>query len=203
MFVQIIQGKVADEARLRAQMDRWVQDLAPGADGWLGGTYGISDDGMLMAMVRFESEEAARRNSDRPEQGTWWRDTESCFEPPVTFHDSRDAHILLKGGSDDAGFVQVIQGRVKDRDAVMALEEQSQTMMAEHRPDVIGATVAIDDDGTFTEVVAFTSEDDARKGERMEMTPEMERLLAQEMTMIEDVRYIDLRHPWFVSASSR
>jgi hypothetical protein len=203
MFVQIIQGKVADESRLRAQMDRWLEDLAPGADGWLGGTYGITDDGMLLAMVRFESEDAARRNSDRPEQGRWWQDTETCFEGSVTFHDCRDVHVLLKGGSDDAGFVQVIQGRVRDKERVLALEQEGETMMAEHRPDIIGVTIAVDDDGTFTEVVSFTSEAAAREGERREMTPDMERLIREEMSLLEDTRYLDLHHPWFASAPSR
>lgn len=203
MFVQIIQGKVADEARLRAQLDRWLEELAPGADGWLGGTYGISDEGMLLAMVRFESEEAARRNSDRPEQGAWWRETESCFDGPVTFHDCRDVHVLLRGGSDDAGFVQVIQGRVVDKDRVMALEQQSEPMIAEQRPDVIGATIAIDDEGTFTEVVYFTSESEAREGEKRDLSPEAERLFAEEMSLLENATYIDLHRPWFASARSR
>lgn len=49
--------------------DEWREKLAPGAEGWLGGTYGVTDDGEFVAVVRFESREAATKNSARPEQG--------------------------------------------------------------------------------------------------------------------------------------
>jgi hypothetical protein len=68
VFVQVIQGQVADAAKVRAAMDRWGQELAPGARGWLGSTAGVTEDGRFIALARFESEEAARRNSGRPEQ---------------------------------------------------------------------------------------------------------------------------------------
>jgi hypothetical protein len=32
MFMQLIQGKVADQARLQELMDRWRRDLEPGAN---------------------------------------------------------------------------------------------------------------------------------------------------------------------------
>ena len=38
VFVQVIQGQVADAAKVRAALDRWGQELAPGASGWLGST---------------------------------------------------------------------------------------------------------------------------------------------------------------------
>ena len=37
---------------------------------------GMCDDGTFVALARFESAEAARRNSDRPEQGEWWAECE-------------------------------------------------------------------------------------------------------------------------------
>jgi hypothetical protein len=41
MFVQVIQGQVSDAARVRAQLDRWVEEVAPAAVGWLGSTSGV------------------------------------------------------------------------------------------------------------------------------------------------------------------
>ena len=38
-------------------------------------------------------------------------------------------------------------------------------MLHEMRPDILGATLAIEPDGTYTETVAFTDEESARKGE--------------------------------------
>ena len=39
---------------------------------------------------------------------------QECFDGEVTFHDCDDVTMFLGGGSDDAGFVQVIQGRLSD-----------------------------------------------------------------------------------------
>jgi hypothetical protein len=167
--------------------------------GWLGGTYGITDDGMMVAVVRFESKEAAERNSARPEQAAWWEEMERCFDGPITFHDCDDVMLLLSGGSDQAGFVQVIQGQVRDRDRLHALAAQSGDMIAKVRPDVIGATFAIDDAGFFTETVAFTSEQQARAAEQQEMPADAARLLEEEMALLDDVRFLDLHQPWFAS----
>lgn len=199
MFLQIIQGRIGDAAAARQTMERWERDLEPGAAGWLGGTYGVTDDGMLVAVVRFESREAAQRNSARPEQAVWWQEMERCFAGPVTFHDCADVMLLLSGGSDQAGFVQVIQGTVRDRDRLHALAGQSGDLVAKARPDVIGATIAIDDAGFFTETIAFTSEQQARAAEQQEMPADAAQLLDEEMALLDDVRYLDLHQPWFAS----
>ena len=199
MFLQIIQGQVGDVAGARQAIERWQLDLAPGAPGWLGATYGITDDGTLLAVVRFESKETAQRNSARPEQAAWWPELERCFAGPVTFHDCDDVMLLLSGGSDQAGFVQVIQGWVRDRDRMHALVAQSGDVVAKVRPDVIGATVAIDDAGFLTETIAFTSEQQARAAEQQEMPADAARLLDEEMSLLDDVRFLDLREPWFTS----
>ena len=69
MFIQIIQGRCSRPEDLRKVLDRWEAELAPGAEGWLGGTYGMTDDGMFVAVVRFDSRESAMANGARPEQG--------------------------------------------------------------------------------------------------------------------------------------
>ncbi|MGH3860610.1 hypothetical protein [Actinokineospora sp.] len=199
MFMQIIQGRVRDTDAAKAALDRWQTDLAPGAEGWLGGTYGVTDDGMMVAAVRFESREAAQRNSDRPEQSQWWAGMESCFDGEVTFHDCDDVTLLLDGGSDRAGFVQVIQGRITDRDRARSIVEQSAKMISQYRPDLLGATLAVDEDGFFTETVAFTSEDEARKNEAKELPEEARKMFEEEMSLMQDVKYLDLHQPWFSS----
>jgi hypothetical protein len=199
MFIQVIQGRVRDEERLRAGMDRWLEELAPDANGWIGGTYGITDDGMFVAIVRFESMEAARSNSQRPEQDAWWREMSECFEGDVTFHDCTDVMMFLGGGSDDAGFVQVIQGKVKDRDRMHSLIEQTDSILGTERPEIIGGTIAIDDDGMMTETVAFTNEPEAREGEQRELSDMARRLMDEERALVEDIHYLDLHEPWFAS----
>ncbi|HEX6359354.1 hypothetical protein [Actinophytocola sp.] len=201
MFMQIIQGQVRDAKKARATMDRWHRELAPGAIGWLGGTYGITDDGTLVAAVRFASEEAARRNSTRKEQDAWWQEMKEHFTGEVTFHDCNDVILLLGGGSDEAGFVQVIQGQVRDKKRARELAEKSGGIIAANRPDVIGATIAIDADGCFTETVAFVSEEEARRNEKKELPPDAAKVVEEEMSLLQDVHYMDLHRPWFGSAS--
>lgn len=201
MFIQVIHGMCTDEAALRSRMDAWREELAPGADGWLGATYGLTDDGRFVGVVRFDSRESAMRNSDRPEQAAWWEGTRSCFDGEPTFHDCDDPVVMLQGGSDDAGFVQVIEGRLDDPQHFREWMSQPMDLLHEARPDLIGATVAIDEDGWFAETVAFRSEEAARAGEARPMPPEMQDEWEREMAHAHDVTYLDLHHPWFESAS--
>ena len=138
MFVQVIEGRVADAERLRQQLDRWNQELRPGAVGFLGTTGGVSDDGRGVFLARFDSAAEAKANSDRPEQGQWWADTASCFDGEVTFTDSEDVEMYLAGGSDDAGFVQVMKSSGVDRDKVHDMDRQFEEVAAQWRPDLIG-----------------------------------------------------------------
>jgi len=134
MFVQVIQGPAANAAEVHAALDLWVRELAPGASGWLGSTAGVTDDGRLVAVVRFESEEAARRNSDRPEQGQWWSETSALLTGDATFRDSRDVVVDLNGDPDNAGFVQVIQGTSSDPVRARELMGQDSSDWAAFRP---------------------------------------------------------------------
>jgi hypothetical protein len=200
MFVQVLQGRVTDTEAARATMDRWLTELEPGAVGWLGGTFGFTDDHQLIAVVRFVSREDAARNSERPEQAAWWDEMSKHFDGEVTFHDCGDVTLLAHGGADDAGFVQVIQGRVKDVDRAHTLLDRAGGLIAQHRPDVIGATIAIDDTGWMTETVFFTSESDARLAENREMPAELQQLADDEMRLLDDVQFLDLHTPWFATS---
>ena len=65
MFAQVIKGKTGDAAGLRRQLDRWLEDVRPGAIGFVGSTVGIADDGTFVAVVRFDDEAAAQANASR------------------------------------------------------------------------------------------------------------------------------------------
>jgi hypothetical protein len=200
MFIQIIQGRCRDADEMHRLIDEWREQMGSTAEGWLGGTYGITDDNEFVGVVRFESREAAARNSAKPEQGEWWSRMEQCFDGDVTFHDCDNAIMFLDGGSDDAGFVQLIQGRLSDPERFRHFMEQPMDMLHEQRPEIIGGTVAIDEDGWFTETVAFRSESEAREGEQKEMPDdEQRRAFADEMAQVQDMRYLDLHQPWFAS----
>ncbi len=115
MFVQVIRGHVSDAAQVRAQLDKWQSEVAPGAEGWLGSTSGVTDDGEVVALVRFKSAEAASQNSDRPEQGTWWQEMARLFTDEPVFHNSTSVEVDTPGDPSQAGFVQVMQGRSSGR----------------------------------------------------------------------------------------
>jgi hypothetical protein len=198
MFIQVVQGKCTRQDEMTEMTERWRRELAPGARGWLGTTYGFTDDDKFVAVVRFESEEAARANSERPEQGSWAEEMSALVDGPIEFHDCPDVTLMMDGGSDDAGFVQVIRGKADDADRLKAMMTDSQ-MLQEARPEILGATLAFESDGTFTETVAFSDEDAARQGEKGEMPDDVREALESSM---HDVSYMDLRHPTFASSSS-
>lgn len=199
MFIQIMQGKCSKPDELRAMTERWTSELAPGATGWLGGTFGFTDDGQAVAVVRFESREAAMANSARPEQAAWWSEMEKLYDGPVEFHDCDRVSLMMDGGSDNAGFVQIIRGKLDDPDAMEQGVREMEGLLHEVRPDIIGATLAIEDDGTFMETIAFTDEAAAREGERKEMPQAAAEGLRQFNEMAHDVQYLDLHQPWFAS----
>jgi hypothetical protein len=201
MFVQVIQGRTTDAEGLRAAVDRWEKDVAPGAVGWLGSTGGVTDDGRAIAVVRFESEEAARRNSERPEQDQWWRETEKLFDGAATFRESSDVVVDLQGDPDRAGFVQVMQGRTSDPARARELMTQDPDTWAKFRPDVLGSVEILHDGGAYTMVLYFTSEADAREGERKEPPPELKAAMDEmEKLTVEEPQFYDLRQPEMRSA---
>ena len=200
MYVQVITAKVVDREGLSRQLDRWERELRPGAEGFLGSTSGVTDDGRWIALARFESEEAAQRNSDRPEQSAWWADTEKALED-VNFQDSLKVITMGGGGSNDAGFVQVMRGRVLDAakmDELWSRMGEFEGAMVRHRPDVIGDITVVHADESYTDAVYFTSEAEARRNEGKEPPPEMRTMFEEWMTAATVDEYLDLKEPRLV-----
>ena len=172
MFIQVISGKVKDADAMQRHADKWQTDLRPGATGFLGVTQGITDDNRFVVLARFESPEAARKNSERPEQGKWFEEMQQYIDD-VTIHDASRVETLFGGGKDDAKFIQIMQGRIKDQakaDATFKRAAEAEKVLGAARPDVIGEVVAIhDDDDGYTDFVYFTSESVARAAEQREI----------------------------------
>ena len=198
MFIQVITGTVADLDGLQRQIERWHEELQPGAAGYLGTTAGVTDDGRFAVLARFDSEEAARRNSQRTEQGNWWAETEKCLES-VAFVDSAAIDTLLGGGKDNAGFVQVMRGRVTDVAKLADLghrKAEIEAAIRRARPDVIGDVMVVADDGAYIEAVYFSSEAEARRAEAAELPEDMAALMGEFMTAVAIDEYLDLKNPW-------
>ena len=193
MFVQIINGKVKDADEVRRHDERWRKEVMPGAKGFLGSTVGVTDDNRFLAFVRFSDEAAARANSNRPEQSAWWADFEKSLEGAPTFRESNDIALLFDGGSDKAGFVQVMEGSVSDRAKAEAFETSEMLdELRAARPDLLGSIRAWFDGGKFVDVAYFTSEADARKGES---SSDFSGPQEEYMSLHGDMSFTDLRNP--------
>jgi hypothetical protein len=195
MFMQVIQGRVRDAEGLRRAAEEWRRDLQPGATGFLGSTMGVTPDGTGVVVARFESEAAAQANSQRPEQGAWWERTKGLFDGDVSFTDCPDCDVMLDGGSDDAGFVQLISARAKDRDAMRSAGQDLEIDLRESRPDIIGGIVGWSGGTEFVQVMYFADEERARAGEQaMADNPR----LAEWGDMLEGPpTFLDLRDPTY------
>jgi hypothetical protein len=226
MFVQVLQGHIHDRTDAREAVDRWVRDLAPGAEGWLGATAGVTADNMFIMLNRFDTPEAAQRNSHRHEHQVWWTEISKLFAREMALHDCTVTEMIggdERGCMDHAGFVQVIQGKIPESDQSWAVGGRSggsrpaygpaRVALARRvfhgllgrkglswRPDFIGAMVGFDpQDGTLTEAAYFTSESAAREGERKQPPPDFAALLHEWQALIPDAQYFDLTDPWLFS----
>jgi len=200
MFVQVIEGKTDDPEAVHRRLEIWQRDLMPGAIGYLGSTGGCTAAGDCILIARFESRESAQRNSERPEQGAWWAETEKCFTGAVRFHDTDDVQLMTHGELDRAHFVQVMEGHCADRNRAVELEHDADPLLATARPDLLGAVTAFFDDDEFTEIAYFTSEHEARKAEGRDMPEEMATTFGEWERLMKVDRYIDITDPWLVSA---
>jgi hypothetical protein len=200
VFAQIIRGRTSDPQAVRASLDNWMKDLEPHAKGYLGTTAGVTEAGDFFALVRFESEDAARANSDRPEQGQWWSEFERTLDGPATFQDSGNVTAVAVGDLNAAGFVQVMDGQSSDPDRSIELMDSSQDARAANRPDILGSVVVGRGDGKFTMVIYFVSETAARHGESKEVPAELlETMNEMQSLSVGPPEFLDLRTPWLDS----
>ncbi len=183
---------------MRRQADEWRERLRPGATGYLGTTAGITEDGTVLVLARFTDEAAARANSERPEQGEWWAGMAKHLDGEATFHESSDTAVLFGGGSDDAGFVQVMIGRVKDRAALEAFQTpELEAQLRAARPDLLGGIEVFLPDGGYVQVAYFTGEEAARHGEASADFADTQQAY---MDLFTEMTFHDLRDPILESA---
>lgn len=196
MFIQILQAHCTRQAELHQVIEEASAGLADRA-GWLGGTFGFTGDDRFVGVVRFESEEACRELTGTENAQLWLERAQKLCDEPVQVHESADVTMMLEGGSDRAGFVQVMRGRVADAEKLRHLvSDEMASMLHQARPEIVGATLAVEPDGSFTETIAFTDEKSARMGEQQEMPDEVRAEIDSAMA---DVEFLDLQQPWFAS----
>lgn len=194
MFVQIVEGRTRDGEGMKRQGERWKSDVGRGAIGFLGVTAGVTADGRAITIARFESEQAARANSGRAEQSAWWAEMSKYYDGDVSFTESSDVQQLLSGGSNNAGFVQVMKSRGVDRARMAHLDGQLEKL-AGLRPDLIGSIRIWTGPDACVEVNYFTSEAEARAGERQELSTEARAMMAEFQDVMKNTEFLDLADP--------
>ena len=199
MFIQVIQGRCNDADRLKKQLDLWEQTIADGADGWLGSTGGVTDDGTSVAVVRFESRAAGRRQLGAPGAGRVVAgDGQPASTASSAFPDYDDAFEWLGGGSDDAGFVQVMRGKVANADGFRAFSQQPMDGL---QRDASGDPRRHGRDRRRRRLhpdhLLHLRGRGPRGGEAGDARGRPARRWAEAMGDMGDITYLDLRDPWF------
>jgi hypothetical protein len=195
MFIQVVEAKIQDRDLAKEAWSAWDENVKPHAIGWLGNTGGLTDDGRLIAVSRFESEAAANKNNDLPEQNQWYEKFMANLASEISFTNCPEVDEMMGGGSNDARFVQLIQGHCSDVEKMRSVGRDMEAELSSRRPDVLGGTIAwhVDAPGDFTQTMYFKSEEEARKNEADEAmggAPDEFRSLLSNLT------FTDLHDPW-------
>ena len=99
----------------------------------------------------------------------------------------------MGGGSNDAGFVQVMKSTGVDRAQVEKMDAAFEPF-AGQRPDLLGGLRVWTGPSSCIDVAYFTTEAEARKGEQAEIPDEMKELMSDFEGMGE-TEYFDLTDP--------
>jgi hypothetical protein len=81
---------------------------------------------------------------------------------------------------------------------LQSLGREGESVLRQHRPEVLGGSIAWKADGDFIQTVYFTSEAAAREGETQQ-SPELQRFMESWQGLVENLRFLDLRQPWLAS----
>lgn len=196
VFVQVIQGQVHDPEQVRDLYGRWLDEIAPGAAGWLSSTAGVTQDKEFVAVVRFASELAARANNERPEQTQWWQEMQDQLAGPATVRSCTRVATFGHARPDNAGFAQVVQGKTaKLSEAMEKVAETEQHHIYEHDIDVIGGLIADHGEGGFSELIYYPSPEAAHHGESGELPQTGVALVERLAGTIAGLRYLHLHDP--------
>lgn len=203
MFVRVVVGRVADADRLQRQWDRWREELAPGAVGWLGSVGGVTADRRVVMAERFTSAEARNTHARRPEQAAWWSQAETCLDGPPDLLETGDVTAYEMHDSAAAGFVQVMRAAVRDRARLEVVEAEIAPAFFALRPDFLAGYRAWFPDGVLVAVDHFTSETEARAGESREMSDELAAGFREWLSLLERTEWFDLADPWVAAPEKR
>lgn len=184
MFSQVVQGHTKDPAAVRRALKRW----APTA-GITIITAGVTEDGRFIAVTTFESEEAA------PAATGDWR---GVLDGQVTVRNGTRTDVFTPGDPSRARFVQVVQGQVTDLAEARRHKDALQEELAVHLRCLLGTLTVEHDQERFTRVLYFSTEEEARAGERDMPAAVRRRDEPALRLLVGPVEFLDLRDPWLL-----
>jgi hypothetical protein len=202
VFVWVLEGKVSDPHEVGHQIGHWTTEFGD-TPGYLGATGGVTDDRRFLLFVRWESEEAGNELLRRREQQEWYEAFQESFDGAIDFTETGDVTTHLAGGSDAAGFVQAMKVSGIDRQRVETADREFESVAGQFRPDLIGGLRVWTAPDGFVEVNYFTSEQDARAGEKQAPPPEVMERFEEFMAMMGDAEYFDFTEPFLHTAGVR
>ncbi len=92
-----------------------------------------------------------------------------------------------------------MRGQSSNPDRGFQIATQSAPELSAHRPDILGRLIIQHDDGRFTMAIYFTSEEEARAGERKPPPPELTQTMQELGELSRELTFYDLRNPWVLS----
>jgi hypothetical protein len=79
VFIQMVQGRCSRQDEMRGLVDGWCSSMAD-RPGWLGGTYGFTDDDRFVGVVRFDSSTASKDSAAMADSAIWWAGADALFD---------------------------------------------------------------------------------------------------------------------------
>ena len=153
-------------------------------------TAGVTADGRFIAVTTVESEESARATN-----GDW----RGVLNGLVTVRNGTRTDVFTPGDLWRARFVQVVQGQVTDLDEARRHKASLEEELAAQLPCLLG-TLTVEHDGErFTRVLYFTTEEEARAGERDMPAAVRRRDEPALRLLVAPLEFLDLREPWLLS----
>lgn len=182
MFSQVAQAHTTDPAAAQRALKRWA--TIPGV---VNVTAGITEDGRLIAVITYESEESAHSAT---------HDRQALLNGRVSVRDGTRTDLFTPGDLTRSSFVQVVQGQVTDIVEARRHRDLLEEALAEHLPCLLG-TLTVEHDGQrFTRVLYFSTEEEARAVER-DTPAEVRHIDEGALRLLTGpVEFTDLRDPW-------
>ncbi|HVM00892.1 MAG TPA: hypothetical protein VM324_16500 [Egibacteraceae bacterium] len=198
MFLRIVQARCTDEQAVRRLWKEWA-DAAATISGWLGSTGGVTREGTLFLLSRYDSAQAARAHADSAQHAAWLEAAGAGLDGAPTVRETADVHAVGDPEPAEAGFLQIMEARVADRRRWEEIEEGLADAFTAHRPDFVGGYRAWVSADRVCAVDYFTSEAEARAGEAKPPPPDLQAGFEQWIAMLDEIVWHNIADPWIAT----